>query len=94
MPNMWHNDSGKWKPLFIVCQNKAIKCIRGNFISKAINIAPELRQLYDNNIIKYCLVMSNPNLQYITARYISDILSSYDLENKSIINSKYIEIFM
>ena len=54
----------------------------------------ELKQLDKKNSIKYCLVMGDPKLKFVTARYINDILSSYDIENKSRMGNKYIKIFM
>ena len=50
---------------------------------------------YADDLIKYCLVMADSNIHYVTATYIiKDILNFYESINQSKIDDKYLEIFM
>ena len=76
------------------CNNTKITQVKDEFIISAINIAPELKQLDNNNIIKYCIHMGDPKLHYVTAKFIEELLNTYNIENKESINDKYLSIFM
>ena len=88
------NTIGNENHYMLWCQNNEIKAIRENFVTKTIKIVPELIKMDEKNIIKYCLIMADSNLQHVTAVYIKDILNTYDLINKSKIDERYIKIFM
>ena len=88
------NTVGSENHYMLCCQNNKIRTIRENFIIEIIKIVPEFIKLGDKNIIKYCLKMTDPNLQLITAMYIKNILKTYNLVNELKVNDKYIEIFM
>ena len=76
------------------CTNKAIQDVRDKFLYNAIKVAPELKQLNNYNIIKYCMHMGDPKLHYITARFIDDLLTTFNIENVKGANDKYLEVFM
>ena len=76
------------------CQSNDMKDIRENFVQEAIKLVPQLSLLDETNVIKYCLIMADRNLQYLTAVYIKNILNTYKLINESKINEEYIKIFM
>ena len=76
------------------CNNTKITQVKDKFIISAINIAPELKQLDNNNIIKYCIHMGDPKLHYVTAKFIEELLNTYNIENKESMNDKYLSIFM
>ena len=76
------------------CMDDGIKIVRSKFVNKVIDINPEMEKLNNINIIKYCLVMRDSDLQYITSRYIKDIFNTYESAHNIDNNKKYIEIFM
>ena len=76
------------------CTNKEIKYVRDKFVCNVINVAPEFKQLNDYNIIRYCMHMGDPKLHYITARFIDNLLNTFNIENDKRVNDIYLEIFM
>ena len=46
----------------IWCQNYQLRKIREKFLSKVSKIIPEITQLDEKNIIKYCLVLADSNI--------------------------------
>ena len=62
------------------CNNAEISHARDQFFSdiKCQNV--QFRNLSDQNIIDYCMLMSDTNAQLITAKYVMDILNTYKEE--------------
>ncbi len=59
------------------CTNSEIFSIRENFFTKIRNEVPQLASFTNTNIINYCLNMSDPNIQSVTAEYVRNILCMY-----------------
>ena len=68
--------------------------MRDKFVCNVIKVAPELKQINDYNIIRYCMHMGDPKLHYITARFIDNLLNTFNIENDKRVNDIYLEIFM
>ena len=63
------------------------KQVRYVFLQKVKNILPEIKQFENENIIKYCMTMADPNLHLSTAIFIKEIISSYQKEEEIKINN-------
>ena len=68
--------------------------MRDKFVCNVIKVAPELKQINDYNIIRYCMHIGDPKLHYITARFIDNLLNTFNIENDKRVNDIYLEIFM
>ena len=69
------------------CNNDRIKHIRRIFLQKIKNITPEIETFENENIIKYCMTMADQRLHSNTAKYIKDIINSYQKEEENKINT-------
>ena len=83
---------GDEKHYLFHCNNDRIKQIRYVFLQKVKNILPEIEQLENENIIKYCMTMADSNLHLSTATFIKGIISSYQKEEESKINKDFCNI--
>ena len=88
------NDIGNETHYMICCQNNEIVSKRKQFTNKIVKIVPELSKFNEMNLIKYCLLMADINVQYETAVYINEVLDSYKLIIEEEKNNKYVEILI
>ena len=67
------------------CNNEKIENHRENFIINVTGILKEFKKIDKIHIIKYCISMSDPIIQNITAKYIEDLFVNFESEEKKLI---------
>ena len=82
--NEWH--------YLLKCDNTQIRNTRSHFFGLIKNIQPQSRNLKDENLIKYCMNMSDTAVQLPLAEFISVLLDKYDEEEERYRTKKYADI--
>ena len=74
------NEMGDEQHYLLKSNNKKINNIRENFIKEVKKITLQLNNFTNENIITYCMNMTDHNIQLATATYIQNILDTYKEE--------------
>ena len=66
------------------CTNDNLEILRKSFIKEVKKILKVFKSMDKINIIKFCIKMSDPVLQNITAKYIEDIFVNFENEENKL----------
>ena len=74
------NATGDEMHYLLKCSNAEISHVREEFLDRIKHQNAQFKNLSDQNIIDYCMLMTDTNIQMITAKYVMDILNTYKEE--------------
>ena len=78
------NEIGDENHYLLKCTNDNLEKLRNDFIKEITKILKEFKIMDKINIIKYCIKMSDPVIQNITAKFIEDIFINFESEENKL----------